>query len=209
MRAGRIFASVALLLNQAVSGLAAQPIPMDRVPGLIRVPRIDQGTDYTCGVAALQSLLLHYDEENDFLEEDLARELRANRRDGTRTRAIERIARSLGYSVMTETPMSLSSLLKYLDSGQPVLVLLQAWRTELRPWEDLWQDGHFAVAIGYDAERIYFMDPSLSARYGYIPIPEFVSRWHDFDGRSRVYQLGMVIHKGLATFRDDWILPIE
>jgi hypothetical protein len=42
----------------------SQPLPnLDEVKNLIRVPLIRQTRDYTCGVAALQSVLLYYGEE--------------------------------------------------------------------------------------------------------------------------------------------------
>jgi hypothetical protein len=37
-------------------------------------------------------------------------------------------------------------------------------------WKNLWDDGHYCVAVGYDEERIFFMDPSTLGHYTYIPI---------------------------------------
>ncbi len=33
-----------------------------------------------------------------------------------------------------------------------------------------WGDGHYAVAVGYDQQNIYLMDPSILGNYGYILI---------------------------------------
>jgi hypothetical protein len=40
----------------------------------------------------------------------------------------------------------------------PVIILIQAWRDEdnLTPWVDDWEDGHYVVVIGYDAQNLYF-----------------------------------------------------
>jgi hypothetical protein len=35
------------------------------------------------------------------------------------------------------------------------------------------------VLVGYDARELYFMDPSTSDHYAYVPVSEFVARWHD------------------------------
>ncbi len=45
---------------------------------------------------------------------------------------------------------------------------------------------HYAVAIGYDEKHIYFMDPSTLGHYTFIPIAEFLDRWHDMDGQVKL-----------------------
>jgi hypothetical protein len=44
------------------------------------------------------------------------------------------------------------------------------------------QDGHYVVAIGFDDANIYFMDPSISGRRGYLSWREFKQRWHENEG---------------------------
>jgi hypothetical protein len=65
------------------------------------------------------------------------------------------------------------------------------------------------VAIGYDAKNMYFMDPATTGNYTYIPIPEFLTRWHDVDGHTRLRNFGMVISKGEPTFNYREIKPLE
>jgi len=53
---------------------------------------------------------------------------------------------------------------------------------------------HYVVAVGYDQDNIYFMDPATIGNYTYFPIPEFLERWHDQDRpRQKLYNFGMVI----------------
>ena len=63
----------------------------------------------------------------------------------------------------------------YVLEGEPTLVDLQAWREDdgKAPWSSLWGDGHYIVLVAYDAANLYFMDPSLSGGYGYIPRAQF------------------------------------
>ena len=66
------------------------------------------------------------------------------------------------------------------------------------PWSQRWQDGHYVVLAGLDEHYAYLMDPSTPERYTYLPLPELIERWHDYedrDGRIRRYfQTGIVAH---------------
>ena len=65
-----------------------------------------------------------------------------------------------------------------------------------------WEDGHYVVAIGYDNKNIYLMDPSTLGNYTFIPIPEFLDRWHDQDPYTSEFLIhfGMVIDKGQPQY---------
>ncbi|HMA07121.1 MAG TPA: hypothetical protein VKP68_04645, partial [Ramlibacter sp.] len=69
-------------------------------------------------------------------------------------------------------------------------------------YADDWEDGHYAVVVGMDAEKIYFMDPSTIGNYTFIRVQEFVARWHDYyvdhDG-SRVNLVHFGIVFGAAS----------
>jgi len=52
-------------------------------------------------------------------------------------------------------------------------------------WSQDWEDGHYVVGIGYDSNNIYFMDPATMGNYTYIPVDEFLARWHDKDQRGK------------------------
>jgi len=172
------------------------------VPNLIPVPLVRQSTNYTCGVSAIQSVMYFYGDEH--REDRLASSLQANSDDGTSYKKMVEYAKSLGYNVTTQENMTLEDLKNFIDKKQPVIVCLQAWASldegdptllDL-PWKDRWEEGHWAVVIGYDNNRIYFMDPSTLGNYTYIKTEEFLERWHDIDsGGTKLFNFGLIISK--------------
>ena len=171
-----------------------------------------QGLDYTCGPAALASLMYYYDQSMDFLENELAKELQSNEVDGTLVKEMVRFAESQGFTVATHYHWTLDAVKASIDHGVPVLVLLQAWADLDAPGHDYrtdWDDGHFSIVVGYDQQNIYFMDPSSLGHYTYIPIPEFIDRWHDVDGSEKVFNFGMTITKGRPWYNRDAIFKME
>jgi len=161
------------------------------VANLMQVPMTRQATDYTCGVAALQSILYYYGKE--FREDKLAEKLQADPMRGTQYPKIVEFARSLGLRVDVETSMTLEGLQTQIDGRKPVIVLIQAWPDSPVDWSTDWKDGHYAIALGYDADNVYFMDPSTLGHYTFIPVPEFLERWHDADDGTRLNHFGMTI----------------
>ena len=61
---------------------------------------------------------------------------------------------------------------------------MQAWRDRDAQWKDIWDAGHYVVMVGYDDERLFFMDPSTMTpgAYAYVERKEFDERWHDLTG---------------------------
>jgi predicted double-glycine peptidase len=167
---------------------------------LIKVPRLRQATDYTCGVCALQAVLAYYGE--DVREDMLARALKANPKEGTRYQAIADYSRAHGFSVEIKKEAELTDLEGILKSGRPVICLIQAWgeikstsREQKVDYKKDWQDGHYVVAIGFDKDNIYFMDPSTVGTYTFIKRDDFLDRWHDTDGHEKLHHFVMVISK--------------
>ncbi len=161
------------------------------VANLIQVPMTRQATDYTCGVAALQSILYYYGKE--FREDQLAQKLQADSIHGTQYPKIVEFARSLGFRVDVQTLMTLDDLKRQINDRKPVIVLIQAWPDSPVDWSKDWKDGHYAIALGYDTDNLYFMDPSTLGHYTFIPIPEFLDRWHDTDEGLQLHHFGMTI----------------
>jgi len=60
--------------------------------------------------------------------------------------------------------MRADDLRQAIDDGHPTLVTLQAYRESNRPYRELWDDGHWVVAIGHDKRQILFEDPSAFHR---------------------------------------------
>lgn len=175
--------------------------PPSTVNKLIRVPLTRQATDYTCGAAALQSVLGYYGDE--IREGSLAKQLKSNSKIGTRYVEMERFAKQKGYAVEPKREMELASLQRYIDAGTPVICLIQAWAGKKVDYKTDWEDGHYVVAVGYDEKNMYFMDPSTLGNYTFIPIGEFLDRWHDRDGKTRLNHFGMTVSKGKAVFNRD------
>ena len=179
-------------LPEASDGLSAR-----RVANLISVPLTYQCYDYTCGVGAFQSVLCYYG--RDFRHDELGKVLGPDPIRGTNYEKMAEFARSLGFGVDVLTDMSLEDLKKLIDDRKPTIVLIQAWPDSSVKWSETWTEGHYAVATGYDDRNIYLMDPSTLGHYTFIPVPEFLERWHDTDGRVKLVHFGMVITGGGST----------
>jgi predicted double-glycine peptidase len=182
-------------------------------PRLNRLPVVRQATGYTCGAAALQSILAYYGE--DVREEVLARELKSDPDQGTNHHEIERFARARGFKVDTAEGMTVADLRRAAEAGHPVIVAFQAWGDNAAGYANAWEDGHYAVVIGADDENVYFMDPSTTGNYTFIRTPEFLSRWHDYylDEQKRRVELvhfGMIFSSRAAPLFDpESILPLQ
>jgi len=167
------------------------------IKNLIRVPMVYQPNIYSCGCAAVQSIMKFYGKE--FLYEDLEKKLKTDPKKGTAINDIIKFAESEGMVAKLKTNMSLEALWKFIDNETPILVAIQAWTESKKPdWANDWKDGHYVVAIGYDDENTYFMDPSVFGNYAYIPIKEFVERWHDLDESKKLINPGIVIVSGTS-----------
>jgi predicted double-glycine peptidase len=188
-------------------GLATEPdlqyeqqVNVGAIQNFIRLPLVRQTTDYTCGVSALQSLLLYYGEE--YGERELAGMIGATPHRGTSYRSIMRFANQKfsdplkrNFQMQIKTHMTLDDLRQLIDRGKPTIVLMQAWGNPGVNWKTEWNEGHYAVAVGYDENNIYFMDPTVLGHYAYVPIEEFLDRWHDKDPITgeKLIRSGLVI----------------
>ena len=173
---------------------------------LIRIPLVRQATDYTCGVAAVQAVLGYYDV--DVRENELYSELRPDTKMGTNTRNMVKSLRLRGFDVSVSTGAQLSELKKALDLGKPVIVAIQAWGKK-SDYSAEWEDGHFVVAIGYDSNNIYFMDPSTLGHYAYIPEPEFLTRWHDYEKEGKLIRFMLAASKNIPRYNPEKILKVQ
>ena len=154
---------------------------------------------------------LYWDRNEDDLESDLARHLKANEKDGVVSKQITHYAESHGFEVRRKENMALEEVEEFIRDGKPVLVLLQAWPDSRKAgWKEKWRNGHFAVAVGSDANNVYFMDPSTKGNYTYIPKNEFIDRWHDYDGDgNKVRHLGIVIWRKRPSFNHRVVVKME
>lgn len=159
------------------------PVIANETKKLIKVPLTRQALGYTCGAAALQSILYYNGIE--YGEGDLAELLGSNSTIGTPVENIVSFANSLDFNVETKEDASFDELKNYIDNNKPVMVLIQAWTSQTNvDWKNEWEAGHYVVAVGYDQNNVYFMDPYTLGNYAYIPKSEFMDRWHDVDSAN-------------------------
>jgi predicted double-glycine peptidase len=147
---------------------------------LINLHNTRQTFDFDCGAKALQTVMAYYGV--DIREDILIRELGAGK-DGTRVEQMMAIAAARGFQVEARDHMSIKELKKYIDNGNPVIVLLQAWVKgvmTIKDWQQDYDDGHYAIVIGYEDNIWIFEDPS-SFRRTWLREHEFLARWHDLD----------------------------
>ncbi len=180
----------------------------DVIDALIKVPQTRQATGYTCGVAALQSLLYYYGDE--WRQDRLEKALQADSINGTNYRNIITFCRDLGYTTNLYFNLSLDSLKSMINRDIPVMVAIQAWADLPVDYNNEWDSGHYVICIGYDQDRFYFMDPSTIDNYTYIPVSEFIDRWHDIDQEGiRLYNFGLTLSKGTPSFHPENIPKLE
>lgn len=174
------------------------PDDYKRIPkGAIKIdlPNATQMTDYTCGASALQSICAYFgvgpENEWDF-EEQMGMPVT-----GADPIHITTAARSYGLRVQEYRPMTIAQLERCLDKRRPVILMLQAWGAGA--YDDVWTDGHYVVAIGYDDKRIYVEDPSIHGSRGYLRRDELEARWHDVEGEDNHHTDRL----GIAIWRDE------
>ena len=177
--------------------------------GAIKIPLRDvqQPDDSTCGPSSLMSICSYYGVG----PEDLAtfvHHVRTDSTEGTYYGDMVKYAKELGLKVEVKDQMTLAELKAHLDMSRPVICSIQAWADDGKPKDYTTDDnGHYVVAIGYDAlGNWYFMDPSANhkgaaanPRYAYLPEGEFLKRWHGDEGmhgkREPHTRMGMVIYR--------------
>jgi predicted double-glycine peptidase len=179
-----LWIAIASVLATSLSAVAATPeLPANHLP----VPLIRQATDYSCGPASLLGVILYW-QAGDMGESALYKLANTTETDGTTYlnlgNAASQYGKANGLDVETRDHLTLNDLRLYLTKGTTVILNIQAWRSpknEQIPWSLNWEDGHFVVLVAMDADFVYFMDPSASAAYGYMPLLELEDRWHDYD----------------------------
>ena len=165
---------------------------MMRPARLISLPLVGQATFYTCGVAVLQSVLFYNGIEcrQDVLELAVG----SSPSHGTGIKNMCAFLNDNGIKADLKQGITLEGLMENLDSGRVVICLMQAWNDEPgHDYSDTWSDGHYVTAIGYDDERVYFMDPYSIANYAYVEKGDFLNRWHGVNLGERYVNAGIVV----------------
>jgi predicted double-glycine peptidase len=168
---------------------------------ILDFPSVRQTYDYSCGAGAVQAVLAYYGK--DYRESQLIELLKTDKDEGTYVKDIVNFFRSEGLTTDVKQHMTKNDLYNYIDRNIPVIVLIQAWGKESdfnNHYRNTWNDGHFVVVIGYTGNDIVCSDPALF-KPGYIPVQEFMDRWHDYDeGEIKTYQLGLAVYGKEPSF---------
>lgn len=137
-----------------------------------------QAFDFDCGAKALQLAMAYYGV--DLRLDELFAKLKTDEM-GTSIHNMIEVASNMGFEVLAKNMWGLGGLKGFVDNGWPVIVLLQAWAERymtLEDWRTDYEDGHYAIVIGYTNGILIFEDPA-SFRRTWLPEDEFLARWHD------------------------------
>jgi len=150
---------------------------------MIDIPSGRQTFDFDCGAKALQIVMAYYG--LDIREDELFKELEPDQH-GVPVKNLIATAEKYGFKVAASSGVSPETVKGYVDQGQPVIVLVQAWAERymtLEDWRQDYDDGHYVIVIGHSGGIIVFEDPS-SFRKTWLTEEEFLARWHDLDPRT-------------------------
>jgi len=144
----------------------------------IYLPDVKQQEDYTCGGACLRSIIAYYYGSSP-TENEMSDLCDTGERKGTDVEDIIKASTKLGLGVKVETEMTVQKLMNYVKNKTPVICHVQAWGTP-KDYEEL-KSGHYIIAIGYDDNNLYFEDPWIVGKRGYISKIDMEKRWHGRD----------------------------
>lgn len=177
-----------------------KPRPEPKLPeNFLPVPLTPQATNYSCGPAALLSILKYW-QAYDGDESGLHAQLETTPDDGTEPKKLLEAAKKLGLKAEMKQNLKPADLRTALNNGDTAILNIQAWRNDEEkktPWRKTWEKGHYVVLLGMDKHYAYFMDPLIDNGYGYIPLKELGKRWHDYEDRTGTreehYRLAVII----------------
>lgn len=190
--------SLTILANQSLSASSAT-IPRVIVPqNVLSLSRTIQETDYSCGPASLLSVLRYWNVYPGD-EKGLYALLGTTPQNGTHPKHLEEGAQFFGLAAEMKENLTMEDLNAAVEKDVTVIVDLQAWSgARKNNWDYKWDDGHYVVYVGSHHNNAFFMDPSAEGNYAYIPIEEFLRRWHDYESGNGVMwrnrHLGILIH---------------
>jgi len=167
---------------------------------IIDYPHVRQSTNYSCGAAAVQSVIAYYEDDMP-REGEVMKWLKTVPCDilniGTAIQSIVSFLTEREYTLEHKEYFTIEEVIQYIQQDIPIIILIQAW-AEKRPkdYTYTYDDGHYIVAIGYNEfqKRLFFCDPSLETR-GWMDFDELNERWHAVDENGK-----KVDHYGFAVW---------
>ena len=167
---------------------------------LLNVPDVVQPNNYSGGPTALQAVLAYYGTDISVTE---LINMTNTTENGTTPDNIALAAQNSGFTAEVKENLTLQDLQNNINQGTPIIVLCQAGKdnTALN-WTEDYENGQYLVVVGMDSQNVYFEDPTLLGSKGYIPLQEFLERWHDLyinpqtGNNTTVNHLGIIITGG-------------
>ena len=167
--------------------------PIQCASNFINIPLCYHETEYTCGVACIQSILARYGKY--YRQSALAEILHSQPILGTDYKSILYFAKLLWLNASMEEDMSIKDIKDCIDTNTAPILIIQARRLE----DDIkysldWKNTHYIIACGYNSDGIYAMDPNMLCNYAYLPFSELMERWHAVDKEeTRHIRSGLII----------------
>lgn len=158
---------------------------------ILDFPRVRQSHSHDCGPKALQAILVYYGID---AKTGRLTELTKTTAEGTSISNILATIKHYGLKIVSKA-MTINEIVGYIDKNIPVMIVLQAWtKKDNVDWKNNWDDGHYVDVIGYDGERLIFMDPSCFYRTSLL-YKNVLERWHDVESNGTKY-----LQHGIAVF---------
>ena len=142
-------------------------------------------------------------------ETELMKVLRTTSEEGTYPENIVRGAQALGFEAEARDYLSLDEVEQFTAGGDPMIALVQAWRSEKGASDSAaeeWDNGHYIVVLGLDKDYVYFEDPYARMSKAFMPRDIFVDHWHqvmggDLKKNPKLMQLGIFVRGRDAAHR--------
>lgn len=164
----------------------------------VRVPKVEQTTDYTCGPAALRAGLSALGVPTD--EDSLAAMAGTTAAGGTSAEGLVDAAEQAGVTPEMITGMTVDALADALDGGAVVLCCLQA-----RDRDDA-DYSHWVVPVSVKPEGIECMDPGIENAHSTLSLDDWEDRWTCLNNGDVVNGLAVVL-RGAEPARIALALP--
>lgn len=183
-----------------MTAIARQSLLVESLLGSVvglDVPFERQSTGYSCGAASLAAVLRYWNVGAPSGDLDLVSALGTNSKNGTQSERIVELARRYGLSARTTSGSKLSDLRTALAAGIAPVLNFQAWPSRRTAQLTSRVDGHYAVLVAMDDNRVYLMDPALlRGRVGWIPLDEFQRAWRGTRSLRQAILIRGVRHRG-------------
>lgn len=150
---------------------------------LSRYPRVLQRSNWDCGRAVAQSILLYFGHDPKQAKKSLATSIL----DGTHPGGLGAFLREQGLDVIVGNGFTIDDLRWQTRKGRPVACLVQ------RADEDGFRCGHWVTVLAVARRRVHFHDPADGD--GSEAEADFLNRWWDNDSDAHQFRRrGIAVH---------------